>query len=104
LGVTFRDRHIERVGHPRLDLLDDTTLPLQGVIFREEQRQFENTDHHNTMIPGRMGLALPASGRARCNRYTRRSTPADFPLAGVSLRITCSVSKASIVSPTLTSA
>src|SRR5262249_20828932 len=47
MPVTLRDGNVERIGHTGLDPFDDATLAFQRVILRQEERELENTDHHD---------------------------------------------------------
>lgn len=48
VGITLRDRNVERVRHPRFDLLDDTAFTLERMVLGKEQRQLEDSNDHGS--------------------------------------------------------
>ena len=96
LVVTFRDRHVEVVGDLRLDLAEDSTLPLQRMILGDVHDEAKDAHDHGRIRPfASRGAAACMAERPPALRHGAR--------AASSRRATSSISNASITSPGLTS-
>lgn len=75
LCIALCDRHIERIGDARFDLLEHATLSLERVIFGYEERELQNTDDH----PEEGNARVIALRRLRALRRRRSTVARPFP-------------------------